>query len=220
MKNLDMIHTAIEEGNVEVLKFALSHGVDVDTIDLSGRTPLIRAVEMGNLEMSKILIDSGANVNSTQQNKLNSWGSNNTSSVLHKAVEKGNIELVKLLIEHKADVNIKSGSWGGITPLDVAFNSKPPNFNIITLLISHGGLISSIDKNGRKNLGEYILQHGNELTFSRLVRMASEYINEVKYEMTIDASEDEERIIATSLLSLIKHIHIVNKEPTKFTSKK
>ena len=56
------IHLAAFHGHVQCLKRLLELGVNRDSRDSEGRTPLISAAEGGQLECVKALLDAGADI--------------------------------------------------------------------------------------------------------------------------------------------------------------
>ena len=57
------LHQAVEGGNLEIVKFLLSKGAQIDAINsiFEGDTPLHQAVISGNTEMTILLLENGAN---------------------------------------------------------------------------------------------------------------------------------------------------------------
>jgi ankyrin repeat protein len=94
------IHTAVVNGNIEVLKQHLAAGTDIDAKDpFGGSSPLISACLFGKTEIAKILIDAGADLN---------FLNNDGSTALHTAAFFCRPELVKLLMKKGADKSIKN----------------------------------------------------------------------------------------------------------------
>jgi hypothetical protein len=60
--NTTPLHSAARGGNVEITKFLVSKGADVDAEAIDGTTPLHLAA---NVEIAKFLISKGAYVNAT-----------------------------------------------------------------------------------------------------------------------------------------------------------
>ncbi len=57
------LHDAVWQGNVELVRFFLSHGAKADVRDRRGETPLHEAARTGNVEMVQSLLSHGADVN-------------------------------------------------------------------------------------------------------------------------------------------------------------
>jgi hypothetical protein len=57
------LHDAVRANDLEVVRFLISQGIEVNKADEYGYTPLHLAVRLHNLEITKFLISNGANVN-------------------------------------------------------------------------------------------------------------------------------------------------------------
>ncbi|MDF1762255.1 MAG: ankyrin repeat domain-containing protein [Oleibacter sp.] len=136
----------------------INAGVNINTADQFGRTPLLEAIDNGSTEVAVILVSSGANVNhkdirgetplslsvaksdvKTTAQLLDAGADVNAvdkqgNTVIFNAISQDNEALVKLLLQHKAAVNIIDKQ--DMTPLTLAErkNSK----NIIALLKQAG----------------------------------------------------------------------------------
>jgi hypothetical protein len=94
------IHTAIINGNAEVLKQHVQAGTDLNTKDpYGGSSPLISACLLGKTELAKILMDAGADLNVRN---------NEGSTALITAAFFCRPELVTLLLKKGADKTIKN----------------------------------------------------------------------------------------------------------------
>ena len=107
-------------GRLDEAKGLIEEGVDLDSEDELGSTPLIFAAAYNKVDIVQLLLDNGANVN----NK-----SNGSETAIHIATYQGNDEIVKLLIERGADLHVKDS---GLTPLDIA--KKKYRFTTIALI--------------------------------------------------------------------------------------
>lgn len=95
------IHDAVKLGDISQVNILLSRGVDVNTKDKYGFTPLHYAARDSNSyskTLTKLLLEHGANINAKDL-----YG----TTPLHIASNLGNRSLVKVLVENGADVNIK-----------------------------------------------------------------------------------------------------------------
>jgi len=90
------IHEAAELGNIEVVKYAIADGVDVNEANKTGRTLLELATIEGNKGIVELLINNGADVNAKSENGFTALHS--TAFFRHK-------EIVELLIAKGSDVN-------------------------------------------------------------------------------------------------------------------
>lgn len=111
--NWTFLHLAIDSENIEMVKFFLNKGIDVNLLDLDGDTPFILAASIGALDIVKYLIENGADMNILNKENQNA---------LHEAVYTGFLDVTKYLIEIGVDKNIKNKS--DQTPLDIAKESE------------------------------------------------------------------------------------------------
>lgn len=95
-----------EKGDRSAVVAFLSSGMDVDTRDERGWTPLMVSAFNGNEEIALLLIRSGANVHAKDKGGY---------GPLHWAAFNGYGNVVKLLLEKRADANALSNH--GLTPL-------------------------------------------------------------------------------------------------------
>ena len=117
------LRDAAMKGNIESIKQHLDAGANVSAKDVNDWTPLYYAA---NNEIAELLITRGADVNAIDKR---GW------SPLHAAVMGGE-ETIEFLIANGANVNakIESGSYKGMTPLDLASKAE-----IADLIRKHGG---------------------------------------------------------------------------------
>lgn len=57
------LHDAVRNSNIELIKFLIDRGSDINKKGLYGYTPLHISVGMNNIEITKLLIENGADVN-------------------------------------------------------------------------------------------------------------------------------------------------------------
>jgi len=100
-----LIFKAAEAGNIELLRYLISRGLDVnqsksETDIYRGETALHYAVRAKKIESIKILLNSGANINSTEFNlhENNPW----CNTPLDLCEEKSNSELYQYLLQNGA----------------------------------------------------------------------------------------------------------------------
>ena len=140
----DSIFAAIRLNNIREVKNHMPTGIDLNTINEDGSTPLHRAIEgdwnterkTENLEIIRLLIDKGADVNVKDDNE---------NTPLHLST---NRKISELLIGQGADVNAKDYSGG--TPLhSIIFNEDK---DLVALLITNGADLNSMNEDGQTPL--------------------------------------------------------------------
>ena len=120
-------------------------GVDLNTKDKDGYTPLYRAIRSDSLEVVKVLIVAGVDVNAKN---------NSGRTPLHFAAYTGTPEVVKVLIAAGADVNAKDKDE--LTPLHLAVyqdsRSRTPLYGVfgtpevVKVLIAAGADVNAKSK--------------------------------------------------------------------------
>ena len=102
------------KGDLEIVKFLVESGADVNAKDKEGWSVLMEASYEGHLKVIKYLIENGkVNVNAKDDD---GW------TALMRASWRGYFEIVKYLVEKGADINIKNNN--GKTALDLADSEK------------------------------------------------------------------------------------------------
>ncbi|WP_341819679.1 ankyrin repeat domain-containing protein [Wolbachia endosymbiont (group A) of Brachyopa scutellaris] len=121
------LRLAIENSNLQIVKYLIENGADLDIKYEKGFTPLHFAALFGNLELARYLVDE----KHVSFNVLDKYG----RSPLHIASENGRIELVKYLVgEKKANINVLDNQR--IAPLH--FVAENGNLELAKYLIENG----------------------------------------------------------------------------------
>lgn len=102
------LHFAAGYNRIDVLRYLLEQGADVEARDTGGLVPLHNACAYGHLAIAELLVKHGADVNASDKWKY---------TPLHEAASKGKLEICKLLLLSGADPKRKGRD--GKTPLDV-----------------------------------------------------------------------------------------------------
>jgi ankyrin repeat protein len=119
------LHTAADNGRVEVAHVLLECGANVGAEDNKGRTPLHVAAKHREVETVRLLLEHGANVRAED---------NEGTSPLHIAAKFGKIEAVRMLLEHGANAGAEDNK--GRTPFRMA--SAAGEEETMKLLLEHG----------------------------------------------------------------------------------
>ena len=88
------LHLASANGQIEIVKFLLHNGADIDCKTYSGTTALHVAIQHGQYKMAKFLIANGAEVNLT---------TSKGETALYFAVMTDCDKMVQLLLQNDAD---------------------------------------------------------------------------------------------------------------------
>lgn len=142
-------HLACQRGAFNCLENLLENGADMESIGVTGNTPLLSSIFNDQEMTSHRLIDLGANAN-----KANSQG----MTPLIAATAKGMESTVAELIEHKADVNHMP--YLGYTPLMLA--SRYGYNNIATNLLKHNADTEIINHDEQTAMDMAIKYENNE----------------------------------------------------------
>jgi ankyrin repeat protein len=101
------LYGAAKKGHLNICKYLLENGAQVDCQTMTGATPLYTSVEEGHLEICKLLIEHGnSNVNLCPSGDYARELNINKQSPLLLACIKNNTQIAELLIDSKADVNL------------------------------------------------------------------------------------------------------------------
>ncbi|WP_353272525.1 ankyrin repeat domain-containing protein [Wolbachia endosymbiont (group A) of Urophora cardui] len=131
------LRVAIENSNLQIVKYLIENGADLDIKYEKGLTPLHFAALFGDLELARYLVDE----KDCSFNVLDKYG----KSPLHIASENGRIELVKYLVgEKKANINVLDNQH--MAPLH--FVAENGNLELAKYLIEKGADFFLCDKFG------------------------------------------------------------------------
>ena len=154
------MHAALVMGHLEVARFLLEHGADVNA-KFRGNTALDNSSWGYDVEAMHLLFDFGADPNARN---CNDW------APLHETARKGSYETARMLIQRNADVNVKG--FMDLTPLHYA--SEEGHVEVARLLIEHGANINArsglketpiyrASLEGKLEVVRLLLEHGADL---------------------------------------------------------
>jgi len=189
------IHEAAEAGSLGRVKALVEDGVDVNSQDGFGRTPLHWAAWNGHREVAELLLSQGAQVDAQDEDNETPlhWAAFNghTETVqlllaqgaqvdaqnrwngtpLHRAAVGGQVEVAELLLSQGAQVDAQD-RWNG-TPLHRA--AENGHLEVAELLLSQGVQVDAQDRWNRTPLHWAALQGGNEMALFLLECGANPY---------------------------------------------
>ncbi|XP_067618406.1 uncharacterized protein [Eurosta solidaginis] len=134
-----ILHIASQESNLEMVKFLVDAGSNINAKNASGSKPIHIAAREGYKDTVEFFLSKGLSINEL--------GTAN-QTLLHYAAIEGRLEVVKYLIAQGADVNAKDTN--GLTPIHIAANFGYKDF--IEILLKNGAVYNSIDKLCRRPL--------------------------------------------------------------------
>ena len=153
------VHIAAREGNSEVIKHLLSYRANINTIDITGLTPLHYAINNGHISCVILLLEAGCVVNSR----------NGDVSPLHFATVNKNDEIVSKLIEYGAKFNAQDSD--GKSPLHYALLSYSELNKIECVKIVSRLLKEPVDLNLKCKNGKTALELAFENNCYDIVKM-------------------------------------------------
>ena len=128
-------------GDLDVIRFLVDKGADVNGKESYGLTVLMSASGSGNLKLVEYLVEQGTDINVTD---------NSGETALFDATKKGDLVIVKYLLSKGMDINAKNTH--GDTVTDVAFFYG--NMKTVKHFIENGADQSGIDINIWARLGD------------------------------------------------------------------
>lgn len=144
INKLEILIDAVENNNLNLIKFIMKKGFDLRTIDENNElihTPLYAAIKLKNFEIAKFLIENG----------------HPTFWTVYKSCLKGTLEDVKFLFNNGADFEFENGEILNIS----IFENK---YDIVKYLIKKGAIIN----NDLENDAPFVISMINAITFSDL----------------------------------------------------
>ncbi|KAL8852925.1 MAG: hypothetical protein Q9221_002175 [Calogaya cf. arnoldii] len=180
-----VLHTAAEAGQVNCIRELLDRGVDVNTEDTHGRTPLICATESGHTPAMRALLRRGADMNQFYRGK---------GSPLVIAVQQGGSPIViRTLLRCGADPSIRSVK--GSLPLHMGKMRFNDDIEVASMLINYGADVNALDERGLRPIHIAAAADGE-----KCIQL---FLN---HDANIDAQSDDQ---ATALF-IAAYLHRVN----------
>ncbi|KAH7307940.1 ankyrin repeat-containing domain protein [Rhexocercosporidium sp. MPI-PUGE-AT-0058] len=129
-------------GNLEICRFLVEHGCDVNAADENGITPLIATALWNGVELAELLLKNGANTNSRTVRGR---------SPLSMAAAESDPAMVKLLLDHGADpTTVENRGWNALHLC--AQNEDENTLEVVRLILEAKGDFS-VDVNTQEERG-------------------------------------------------------------------
>ncbi len=111
------VHQAVLSDNQALLdKLVAIQGIQLDSTDHSGDTPLITAITTDNIECAETLLDAGANIDQSDHTG---------DSPLHHALMVNDETFIALVLDYEPSLN--NSNFRGFTPLHLAATMEQPD---------------------------------------------------------------------------------------------
>jgi hypothetical protein len=187
--NLQLLKAATD-GNIKIVTSLLEEGVDINTKNNLGWTPLHAAIWNHRDNVAEMLIDKGADINAKDDKGR---------TPLHFAVEKAKKNIVELLIAKGADVNAISNDRQNALTIARSNGHK----EIADFLIKNGAKEPVIEEEESSETvpqtrNRRLEEMMNDRNRSRVTRTESEMINneqpDAEIDLLADPNEIKERI--------------------------
>ena len=133
------LHYAAARGALEVARFLVARGADVEARTDDGRTPLHQAALNDALDVAKFLVARGADVNAT---------TNDGRTPLYEAAQANALEVARFLVARGADVEARTDD--GRTPLYEAAQANA--LEVARFLVARGADVNAMDNNSNTPL--------------------------------------------------------------------
>jgi ankyrin repeat protein len=130
------LHLALECGHIDIARYLIELGADINLKDKDKASPLHNASYLGNLEIVDLLLKKGAA-------SLNEGNFRGQTPLLY-ACEKGHADVVARLLDAGADIEARDAL--GRTPLMTTAMSR--NMDVVKILIKRGADINASLKRG------------------------------------------------------------------------
>lgn len=136
-----LINAACYRGSLDMVRFLIDKGADINVVAGDGGTPLFWAAGGDNSgELVQLLLDRGARID-----VKNRVGTTPYEKAVYRAISKGdNYEVLKIFLDHGIDVDTapEKGEAAGYTPLmGAVINNKP---ELSRFFLDHGANVNAV----------------------------------------------------------------------------
>ena len=131
---------ATHRNHVEVARFLIQEGADVNAKDFIQDTPFLYAAAEGRTEILKMTLAAGADVSDTNRYR---------GTALIPAAHHGHVEAVKLLLATAIDKDhVNNLGWTALLEAVILGDGGPAHTEIVRLLVAAGANVNIADRDG------------------------------------------------------------------------
>lgn len=136
----------------DIALLLVEHGANINATDVSGQTPLGRAVGSNNLDLARLLLEKGADPNGHSATQ---------ATPLWQAVIARRVEMTRLLLRHGADINVRHGDIASRSSLisqamEQVTRSTGAEKELVTMLLDAGVGLNVPDGSGETPLTQAV----------------------------------------------------------------
>jgi ankyrin repeat protein len=161
-----ILHIACTSTNLEVTKYFVEKGANIDLQDRHGCTPLYTAVVSKQYDNTQYLIEQGAALELADIDG---------KTPFYIACQRGWLDIMDLLLAKGADIECRAPAHYNFTPLNVAAYEN--NFATVQWLVEHGAPLRALDSfgetsmfsgcfHGNYELVRYLIEAGDDPMFT------------------------------------------------------
>ena len=143
---------AVEGQQLEVIKYLVGQGANLDLKNNKGKSALYLAAEKQYYEIANFLIQNHADVNTKDSDG---------NTLLYVAIKLADVKLLRMLFDAKIDINLKDGE--GYTVIQEAARSK--QYDVLNMLLLAGAPSDTIADNGDTLLHILVKNYDNDSKF-------------------------------------------------------
>ncbi|OWZ12532.1 hypothetical protein PHMEG_00014290 [Phytophthora megakarya] len=155
-----LMHAVRTNGNLDVIRFLVDSGANVNVSGTRGETSLMYAAENGNEEVVRFLVAKGADINAVDYM--------NRTALIYATWKRENLNVIRFLVGKGANVDTRTSDLS--TPLLHICARYSGELNVVEFLVDRGADFNAQDttfgetplmrasRNGRMDIVEYLVE--------------------------------------------------------------